>query len=145
MTPEDNADIEAVQAQIDLSNSVTYDLVSSWVKPSASQAPSLMSQQIARELEEFAKRPSRLGLGATLSKSNVAAIREAARLKGKLTSKKRPYGDGSTLGSTGNEKADSEEEQESRSAAISTKKPQRNGAFGSGNYKGKGRVNMVAT
>jgi len=56
-------DVEALQAQIDLSNSIAYDLVSSWMKPtppSKKKDTGSVSKSIARELEEHAKRPPRL-------------------------------------------------------------------------------------
>jgi hypothetical protein len=55
-------DIEAIQAQIDLSNSIAYDLVSSWMKPTPSSSKidaESVSKVVARELEEHAKRPPR--------------------------------------------------------------------------------------
>lgn len=57
---EDVMDVEALQAQIDLSNSVAYDLVSSWMKPASSKRPAAsVSSSIARDLEEYARRPPR--------------------------------------------------------------------------------------
>jgi len=52
-------DLEALQAQIDLSNSVTYDIVSSWMKPRASTSKESVSDAVAKELEEYARRPQR--------------------------------------------------------------------------------------
>ena len=56
----EDIDVEALQAQIDLSNSIAFDLVSSWMKPTTSNTMAeSVSQVIARELEEHAKRPPR--------------------------------------------------------------------------------------
>lgn len=52
--------IEALQAQIDLSNSIAFDIVSSWMKPTKSnKTAESVSHLITRELEEHAKRPPR--------------------------------------------------------------------------------------
>lgn len=55
----EEADIEALQAQIELSTSVAYDIVSSWMKPTLQTSKESISDTISRELEEFAKRPHR--------------------------------------------------------------------------------------
>ncbi|KAF8476513.1 hypothetical protein JB92DRAFT_3149740 [Gautieria morchelliformis] len=128
-------DVEALQAQIDLSNSIAYDLVSSWVKPSTSSSKTSVSHAISRELEEYSKRPPRLGLGATVSKSTLATSREGAKLKGKLAGRKRRRHDGSDRDSEVGAKKprnneEDEDELESRSAAISTKEVPVNGMRG---------------
>ncbi|KAF8592192.1 hypothetical protein K439DRAFT_1626211 [Ramaria rubella] len=122
-------DVESLQAQIELSNSIAYDLVSSWMKPTTSTPADSVSHTISRQLEEYAKRPPRLGLGATIPQSTLATSREAAKLRGKLVGQKRPQDDGNgSLGQAGNSPNDDGDDDESRSTAISTKKVQMNGA-----------------
>jgi hypothetical protein len=54
----DEADTDAIQAQIDLSLSFAQDLVSSWVKPSVKLALSKRNDT-EKELEEYMRRPPR--------------------------------------------------------------------------------------
>lgn len=58
----------------------------------------------------------RLGLGATVSKSTAATIREAARLKGKLSNK--PVRDRGEVLDDKRKKEDEEEDEDSRNTAI---------------------------
>ncbi|KAJ3865386.1 hypothetical protein EV359DRAFT_80559 [Lentinula novae-zelandiae] len=83
---EDDIEPEALQAQIDLSMSVTNDLVSSWMKPS-NKPKTLYNQTLEAELKEYMRRPPRLGVGASIPESTSASSRETARLKGSLVGK----------------------------------------------------------
>ena len=77
-------------------------------------------------LSEFCLRIS-LGLGATVSQSSLATSREAAKLKGKLIGQKRRRDESNdntrAMGAQGPYNGQDEDEGESRSSAISTKKP----------------------
>ena len=53
-----DVDLETLQAQIDLSMSVTNDLVSSCIKPSA-KLKSSYNQNLEAELKEYMRRPPR--------------------------------------------------------------------------------------
>jgi len=55
---EDSVDIEALQAQIDLSMSFAQNLVSSWVKPHK-LAKSSRNKDLERELSDYMRRPPR--------------------------------------------------------------------------------------
>ena len=55
----EETDLEALQAQIELSNSVAYDIVSTWMKPGTSASKQSISDTISKELEDYAKRPQR--------------------------------------------------------------------------------------
>lgn len=118
------------------------------MKPSSSKTTTKTTKTsgtIAHDLEEFARRPpryefvavlggcelyqpffSRLGLGATVSKSATATIQETARLKGKLSKKPVRGGDETSISDEKkNRKEDGEddEEEESRNTAIVSHKP----------------------
>lgn len=132
--PENDVDIETLQAQIDLSLAHTQNLISSWMKPKYDNATASSSRaNQEKELEELMKRPqryayvtitritsnlciARLGVGAPIPASTGVAGHEAMKLKGKLTGKKRPR-----------EEDDvkviviSEDEEESRAGAIKKK------------------------
>ncbi|GJJ07077.1 hypothetical protein Clacol_001276 [Clathrus columnatus] len=124
MTNEET-DIEALQAQIDLSNSVAFDIVSSWMKPSTSNSKQPVPLRTTRDPEELTHRPPRLGLGAKVSKSTIATAQEAAKLKGKL-SKKQPIRDNEIADDSKKRKNvdedEEEEEEESRNTVINQRK-----------------------
>ncbi|KAJ4001836.1 hypothetical protein F5050DRAFT_1899302 [Lentinula boryana] len=86
MHEEEDIDIEAIQAQIDLSMSVTNDLVSSWIKTS-DKPKTPYNQALEAELKEYMRRPPRLGVGASVPESTSVSSRETARLKGSLVGK----------------------------------------------------------
>lgn len=87
---EDSVDIEALQAQIDLSMSFAQNLVSSWVEPHK-LAKSSRNKDLERELSDYMRRPPRLGVGAVVPEGHSQGLsRETARLKGKLAGSKRP-------------------------------------------------------
>ncbi|KAJ3736540.1 hypothetical protein DFJ43DRAFT_1052679 [Lentinula guzmanii] len=86
MHEEEDIDTEAIQAQIDLSMSVTNDLVSSWIK-SSDKPKTPYNQALEAELKEYMRRPPRLGVGASVPESTSVSSRETARLKGSLVGK----------------------------------------------------------
>jgi len=55
---EDSVDIEALQAQIDISMSFAQNLVSSWVTPHK-LANSSRNKDLERELSDYMRRPPR--------------------------------------------------------------------------------------
>lgn len=57
---EDAIDLEALQAQIDISMSFAQNMVSSWVKPSHKLPKS--SRDTEAELKEYMRRPPRYNL-----------------------------------------------------------------------------------
>lgn len=60
---EDGTDVEALQAQIDMSLAHTQSLVSSWLKPkygSKLASSSRLTQE--KELQDILKRPARSGI-----------------------------------------------------------------------------------
>ncbi|EED84464.1 predicted protein [Postia placenta Mad-698-R] len=83
---EDDIDVETLQAQVDMSMAFTQNLVSSWMTPSKGKLPSSSSHlNDEKELEEYMRRPPRLGVGAAVPESTSMFGRDAARLKNKLT------------------------------------------------------------
>ncbi|KAH8106041.1 hypothetical protein BXZ70DRAFT_412379 [Cristinia sonorae] len=116
---DDNVDLEALQAQIDLSLSHTKNLVSSWLKPAYGSNSSSRKGDQDKEIEELLRRPPRLGVGAPVPASTGALAVEGVKLKSKLTGKKRQReaeeADPSTAA------RDSEDEGESRGRAIQKK------------------------
>lgn len=112
MDDEDSIDLEALQAQIDMSMAFAENMVSSWVKPSR-KLSSRSNRDIEAELKEYMRRPPRyergnlnmgypidsrfpfrLGVGAAIPES-ASSSRDVARLKGQLVGKgnKRPRED----------------------------------------------------
>ncbi|EMD40898.1 hypothetical protein CERSUDRAFT_80549 [Gelatoporia subvermispora B] len=117
---QDDIDVESLQAQVDMSMAFTENLVASWMKSSATKLPSSKKRgNDERELEEYMRRPPRLGVGAAPSESTSTLGRDTARLKGKLssTSKKRLREEEHV-----HAKPPSDDEEESRAGAI-RKKP----------------------
>ncbi len=112
----DNAvDLEALQAQIDLSMALTDQLVSSWLPKSATgKTNEKNGKTFDAELQDVLRRPARyveylmhlshykptiffpygrLGVGAPLPESTTGTTKEILRLKSKLSGKsKRKFG-----------------------------------------------------
>ncbi|OBZ76464.1 hypothetical protein A0H81_03746 [Grifola frondosa] len=85
---DDDIDPETLQANIDMSMAFTQNLVESWMKSSKAKLPSSQSHgNEERELDEYMRRPPRLGVGATVPESSGVLSRNAARLKNKLSGK----------------------------------------------------------
>ncbi|KAG6879206.1 hypothetical protein C0992_004445 [Termitomyces sp. T32_za158] len=93
MDDEDSIDLEALQAQIDMSMAFAENMVSSWVKPSP-KLSRRSNRDFEAELKEHMRRPPRLGVGAAIPES-AHSTRDIARLKGQLIGKgnKRPRED----------------------------------------------------
>ncbi|KZT72548.1 hypothetical protein DAEQUDRAFT_590009 [Daedalea quercina L-15889] len=86
MAEDEDIGLEALQAQVDMSMAFTQSLVSSWLKPTEGKLPSSKARgNQEKELEEYMKRPPRLGVGAAISESTSLLSRDSARLKSKLS------------------------------------------------------------
>ncbi|KAL5487627.1 hypothetical protein ACEPAI_5735 [Sanghuangporus weigelae] len=83
---EQEIDLDALQAQINMAMAEEEALVSSWVKPSKSPSKRLKRtfEEMERELQDYMRRPARLGVGAPLSDQVGPSAREEARLKYRL-------------------------------------------------------------
>ncbi|RPD66755.1 hypothetical protein L226DRAFT_565546 [Lentinus tigrinus ALCF2SS1-7] len=125
---EDSMDLETLQAQIDMSMAFTHDLVSGWMKASKAKLPSSSSANDDRELEEYMRKPPRLGVGASAPESTGVLSRETAKLRNKLVgnSKKRAREEEDALGSSSANAASqpiiiSDDEEDSRARVITKK------------------------
>ncbi|KAF9464363.1 hypothetical protein BDZ94DRAFT_1256269 [Collybia nuda] len=127
---EDSIDTEVLQAQIDISMAFAQNLVSSWVKPSP-KFPAKSNRDVEAELQEYMRRPPRLGVGAAIPATQNLS-RESARLKGQLIGKssKRAREE---VDNVSKEKSDDDDE--SRAKAI--RKKARVDPFGEGKKKKK--------
>jgi hypothetical protein len=63
---EQEGDLESIQAQIDLSMSLAYDLVSTWMNPRKDIVAQLPPLDSMKELEEYSRRPARYVLRMSL-------------------------------------------------------------------------------
>ncbi|PSS35400.1 hypothetical protein PHLCEN_2v1555 [Hermanssonia centrifuga] len=134
---DDDIDVEALQAQVDLSMAYTQSLVASWLEPNYGQSSSSMSRaQQDKEIEELLKRPARLGVGAPIPSSTNIHGFETMKLKGKLAGKKRAREEEVVP-----EVIPSDDEEESR--ARSFKKRARLDPFEKKQNKKKARPNAV--
>ncbi|KAI0368052.1 hypothetical protein BV20DRAFT_1122988 [Pilatotrama ljubarskyi] len=125
---QDGPDLETLQAQIDMSMAFTHNIVSSWMKSSKAKLPSSSSRNDDRELEEYMRRPARLGVGASAPEATGVLSRETAKLRNKLTGKgkKRQREDEDESARPGAAKAgggtaDSDDEEDSRARVITKK------------------------
>ncbi|KAJ4478328.1 hypothetical protein J3R30DRAFT_3480517 [Lentinula aciculospora] len=118
MAEEEDIDTETIQAQIDLSMSITNDLVSSWLKPS-NKPKTPYNQALEAELKEHMRKPPRLGVGASIPESISVSSREMARLKGSLVGKGKKRSREEEGESS--HKLSSDDEGESRAGAIRKK------------------------
>lgn len=137
----DNAvDLEALQAQIDLSMALTDQLVSSWLPKSATgKTNEKNGKTFNAELQDVLRRPARLGVGAPLPESTSGTTKEILRLKSKLSGKsKRKFGDDNE-----NSKADHDlEDDEGRGkGGESTMKRIRLDPFSTGQGRRKAKIN----
>ncbi|KAA1473493.1 hypothetical protein DENSPDRAFT_839968 [Dentipellis sp. KUC8613] len=144
---DDEIDTETLQAQIDMSLAFAQDLVSSWIKPlkkpgaSSSKKP---SKDADKELEELLRRPPRLGVGAPLPEATSLSGRDTARLKNKLTGKKRAREDDEVVYSSKAGKAEEDDdEEESRAGAIHKRVKVDPFAIGGKKKKGKEKVDIL--
>ncbi|EPQ59015.1 hypothetical protein GLOTRDRAFT_136008, partial [Gloeophyllum trabeum ATCC 11539] len=115
-------DTDALQAQIDISSSLADDLVSSWIKPNLA-SPAAAAALTEADLQEYVRRPHRLGVGAPLPEANGVSGRDGMRLKGQLLGngkgKKREREEGEAGGAK--RQADDDDEEDSRAGAIRKK------------------------
>ncbi|KAF9516030.1 hypothetical protein BS47DRAFT_1341355 [Hydnum rufescens UP504] len=120
-------DSEAIQSQIELSFSLAYDMVSSWMKKPATAhqiEPSSAIREAQKEAEEFMYRPPRLGVGAPLPLgASMSSMKDTAKLKGRLvaSSLKRSRGDYEGPRVNGPKPDSSDEEEDSRAGALGQK------------------------
>ncbi|KIM91096.1 hypothetical protein PILCRDRAFT_811617 [Piloderma croceum F 1598] len=134
----DDIDTEALQSQIDLSMSLVHNIVSSWMKPSQ-KVGTKSNDNAQQELEEYMRRPPRLGVGAPIPEAS--ASRDTARLRTQLTGgKKRGRNDD---GEVSKQSQSSEDEEESRAAVM--QKKVKVDPFGGGKKKRKNQVNGLFT
>ncbi|CDO68140.1 hypothetical protein BN946_scf185003.g12 [Trametes cinnabarina] len=130
----DGPDLETLQAQIDMSMALTNNIVSSWMKSSKAKLPSSSSRHDDVELEEYTRRPARLGVGAAAPESTGVLGRETAKLRNKLTGqgkKKREREDDDAeaesrartgkSGSGGTAGSDDDDDEDSRARVIMKK------------------------
>ncbi|KAI9066427.1 hypothetical protein FKP32DRAFT_1589697 [Trametes sanguinea] len=82
---QDGPDLETLQAQIDMSMAFTNNIVSSWMKSSKAKLPSSSSRNDDIVLEEYMRKPARLGVGAAAPEQTGVLGRETAKLRSKLT------------------------------------------------------------
>ncbi|KAG6915662.1 hypothetical protein DXG01_010532 [Tephrocybe rancida] len=134
MDDEDSIELEALQAQIDMSMAFAQEMVSSWVKPSR-KLPGKSNRDVEAELKEYMRRPPRLGVGAAVPE-NANASRDTVRLKGQLVGKGNKRLREDELEPKEKEKSD--DEGESRGAAI--KKKARVDPFGDNKKKKKNKA-----
>ncbi|KAI0650218.1 hypothetical protein C8Q79DRAFT_942683 [Trametes meyenii] len=126
---QEGPDLETLQAQIDMSMAFTQNIVSGWMKSSKTKLPS-SSRSEDRELEEYMRRPPRLGVGASAPEATGVLSRESAKLRNKLAGrgKKREREDADEPGRSGGATAaataagsDKDEEEGSRARVITKK------------------------
>ncbi|KDQ15364.1 hypothetical protein BOTBODRAFT_31688 [Botryobasidium botryosum FD-172 SS1] len=123
---EAELDMDAIQSNINLSLSLAYDLVSTWMLPPSSKAKNVVNLETEKDLEEYIRRPPRLGVGAPIPEGvSSSNSRESSNLRKKLAPiNKRSREEAGVLGPQ-NEVHDSDDE-DSRAGALS-KKPRING------------------
>ncbi|KAL1940089.1 hypothetical protein VTO73DRAFT_9424 [Trametes versicolor] len=126
---QDGPDLETLQAQIDMSMAFTHNIVSGWMKSSKTKLPSSSSRTNDKDLEEYMRKPARLGVGAAPPEATGVLGRETAKLRNKLTGKgKKRERDEAEEGSArtgaqtaGGGTAESDEDEDSRARAITKK------------------------
>ncbi|TFK55448.1 hypothetical protein OE88DRAFT_1731142 [Heliocybe sulcata] len=148
MDDDIDIDIDALQAQLDISSSLADDLVASWIKPAVKNrlgSSGSNGRLTEKDLEEYAAGElmgycvCRLGVGASVPETAAVQGREAMRLKGQLLGsgkgkgKKRDREDGGD----GEVRRGDESEEESRAGAV--RKKVKVDPF-AGKKKGKGKV-----
>ncbi|KAI0663205.1 hypothetical protein C8Q70DRAFT_1050886 [Cubamyces menziesii] len=137
---QDGPDLETLQAQLDMSMAFTNSIVSGWMKSSKAKLPSY-SRNDDKELEEYMRRPARLGVGASVPESTGVLSRETAKLRNKLTGKgkkreREEEAEPSRAGANKGAAADSDDDDEEDSRARVITKKARVDPFAS---KGEGK------
>ncbi|KAH9850008.1 hypothetical protein C2E23DRAFT_334248 [Lenzites betulinus] len=125
-------DLETLRAQIDMSMAFTHNIVSSWMKSSKAKLPSSSARNDDRDLEEYMRKPARLGVGAAVPEATGVLGRESVKLRNKLTGmgKKREREDEAGPSATGaaartgagGAAAQSDDEDRDSKARVVTKK-----------------------
>jgi len=120
MADDEDIGLETLQAQVDMSLAFTQNLVSTWLKPTEGKLPSSKARNNEeKELEEYMRRPARLGVGAAVPESTSLLSRDSARLKSKLAAsagKKRAREEDVSAATL-----PSDDEEESRTSVIKKK------------------------
>ncbi|KAL5507838.1 hypothetical protein ACEPAH_5456 [Sanghuangporus vaninii] len=121
---EQEIDLDALQAQINMAMAEEEALVSSWVKPSKSPSKRLKRtyEEMEKELQDYMRRPARLGVGAPIPDQVGPSAQEEARLKYRLVGKgkKRKCEEESERKSDND--VEDEEESKKGETSMSTKK-----------------------
>ncbi|OSC99007.1 hypothetical protein PYCCODRAFT_1461052 [Trametes coccinea BRFM310] len=133
---QDGPDLETLQAQIDMSMAFTNNIVSSWMKSSKAKLPSSSSRNDDIVLEEYMRKPARLGVGAAAPEQTGVLGRETAKLRSKLTgqgkkkreredddneAESRARGSGSKSGGAAATAGSDDDEEDSRARVITKK------------------------
>ncbi|KAG8706437.1 hypothetical protein FRC09_002411, partial [Ceratobasidium sp. 395] len=125
---EDDIDAETIQSAADMSLSLALSMVQSWMPSSSSSVdPSITESR--KKLDEYMRRPPRLGVGAplpttTAQNQNQATHHETQRLKNRLVGSGAARRRAEDAKLNGSNKPDSEEngdEAESRTSAMKKK------------------------
>ncbi|CUA69132.1 hypothetical protein RSOLAG22IIIB_03810 [Rhizoctonia solani] len=129
----DDADIDAetIQSTVDMSLSLALSLVQSWMPPASSTPLDQSVVQSRKKLEEYMRRPPRLGVGTPIptAQHTQPTYHETQKLKNKLVGSgaaRRKAEEESKLNGTGskrppNNDSDEEDEPESRASAMKKK------------------------
>ncbi|KAG8682102.1 hypothetical protein FRC09_017016, partial [Ceratobasidium sp. 395] len=124
---EDDIDAETIQSAADMSLSLALSMVQSWMPSSSSSVdPSITESR--KKLDEYMRRPPRLGVGAPLpttatQNQNQATHHETQRLKNRLVGSGAARRRAEDAKLNGSNKPDSEDgdEAESRTSAMKKK------------------------
>ncbi|CAE6520231.1 unnamed protein product [Rhizoctonia solani] len=140
-TTTDEADIDAemVQSTVDISLSLALSLVQSWMPPASFTPLDQSVVQSRKKLEEYMRRPPRLGVGTPIptTQNTQSTYHETQKLKNKLvgsgTARRKAEEETKLNGAgskrPGNNNSDEEDESESRASAM-RKKQTRTGING---------------
>ncbi|KAG9127390.1 hypothetical protein FRC07_014335 [Ceratobasidium sp. 392] len=124
---EDDIDAETIQSTVDMSLSLALNMVQSWM-PAATVAVDPAITESRKKLEEYMRRPPRLGVGAPLPQANQtqnqATHHETQRLKNRLVGSgaARKRAEDTKLNGSNKPESESEGEEESRTTAVKNKK-----------------------
>ncbi|KAI1786656.1 hypothetical protein LXA43DRAFT_975636 [Ganoderma leucocontextum] len=120
---DEDMDLETAQAQLDIAMAFTDSLVTGWMKASKAKLPSAASRgNNDFDLDEYMRRPPRLGLGASIPPSSSVHSHEASKLRSKLVGngkKRAREDDDATPGPSAIVISDDDEESRAR---MTTKK-----------------------
>ncbi|CAE6387903.1 unnamed protein product [Rhizoctonia solani] len=146
-TVSDDADIdiETIQSTVDMSVSLALGLVQTWMPPASSKPLNQSVIQSRKKLEEYMRRPPRLGVGTPIPTAQNAQSthHETQKLKNRLVGSgaaRRKAEEETKLNSAGSKRpghndSDGEDESESRASAMK-KKQARAGVNGLSVFQG---------